>query len=253
MDKEGHPVEFSSEKISEKKQPDFFVASNEKAARRARFSLGAILGRIGKSFKFIGVKLLNYIKHPFRGKHKIATILLFVAIVIVVVLIVLNLTVWQKQNKDTTPLSDEEAEKWGMELANIAGEGSKLSDDDFRSYYANLIEAQKREPKAIDLSTIYAEELARRGYVDLSLSLLKTLDIDDMGCFQIERYYSAYALAYIVLNNGTETSDSDHYNNLASDQEEFCQTGEWPSSEGLEEVDPDDITSPNDEESQNAE
>ena len=253
MDKEGHPVEFSSEKISEKKQPDFFVASNEKAARRARFSLGAILGKIGKSFKFVGVKLLNYIKHPFRGKHKIATISLFIIIIIAAILIVLNLTVWQKQGKDTTPLSDEEAEKWGMELASIVSEGQKLSDDDFKTYYSNLINDEKKEFKIIDLTTRYANELSRRGYVDLSLNLLKSLDIDNMGCTQTMLYYEAYSLAYLMLGNGTPTSDSDYYGNLASDQETFCLTGEYPSVEGLQEVDPDNIVPPESNEENNNE
>ena len=148
MDKEGHPVEFSSEKISEKKQPDFFVASNEKAARRARSSVGAIFGKIGKSFKFVGAKFLGYIKHPFRGKHKIASIILIIVVVIATILIVLNFTIWRKQGKDTTPLNDEEMEKWGIELANISSEGITLSDEDFKTFYANHINDQRSEYKS---------------------------------------------------------------------------------------------------------
>lgn len=252
MDKEGHPVEFSSEKISEKKQPDFFVASNEKAARRARFSIGAIFGKIGKSFKFVGTKFLGYIKHPFRGKHKIATISIFVIIIIAAILIVLNLTVWQKQGKDTTPLSDEETEKWAIELMNISEEGLRLSDDDFKSYFANLINDQKREAKVIDLTMQYADELSRRGYIDLSLDLLKTLNVDDMECSQVMRYYEVYSFAYLMLGNGTPTSDSEQYENLAADQETFCLTGEYPTEEDKQTDDPEDNTpSENDEEHNN--
>lgn len=244
MDKEGHPVKFSSEKIPEKKQPDFFVASNEKAERRKRLSIGAFFSKIGKAFKLAGVKLLNYIKHPIRGKHKIVTIILAIAIIVTTILIILNVTIWQKTSKDTTPLSDEESEQWGIELASVINEGSKLPDDEFKTFYTNTIKDQKREAKAIDLNTMYANELAKRGYVDLSLDLLRTLNIDDMTCSQVVRYYSAYALMYYVMSNESETSDSEYYNSLATEQEEFCQTGERPSVEGLEEVDLNNIVPP---------
>lgn len=244
MDKEGHPVEFSSEKISEKKQPDFFVASNEKTARRARFSIGAIFGKIGKSFKFVGTKISNYIKHPIRGKHKIVTIVLAVAVVVATVLIVLNVTIWQKTSKDTSSLSEEEHLQWGIDLASIISESVKLSDDDLKTYYANLIKTEKREYKSIDLTIEYTKELARRGFISSALDLLKTLDKENMECGQIIRYYEAYASAYYFMSNGEATSDSNYYNDLALDQEEFCLTGEYPSAEGLEEVDPENIVMP---------
>ena len=231
MDKEGQPIQFSSDKISEKKKPDFFIASNEKAARRERSSIGAIFAKIGGFFKRLGARILDYIKHPFRGKHKILTISLFIVIAAVVVIIVLNLTIWQKTTKDTTPLSEEEIEAWNIEVASIIKEGSTLPDDDFRTYYSNLINDQKKEAKIIDLSTFFADELSKRGYVDLAFDLLNSLEEDNMDCFQTMRYYEALASANLALANGTINSDVEYYNNLATNQETFCLTGEYPESE----------------------
>lgn len=232
MDKEGQPIQFSSDKISEKQKPDFFVASNEKAERRKRFSPKTTFSKIGGFFKSLGVKLSDYFKHPFRGRHKIATIIGIIAIIVAIVLITLNITLWSKNTaKDPTPLSDEELEKWGIEVASVIYEGSQLPDEDFRTYYANLINDEKKEQKAIDLSIIYANELSIRGYVDLSLDLLNSLDKDDMYCFQIMRYYEAYAAANLALANGTINSDVDYYNDLTTDQETFCLTGEYPEKE----------------------
>ncbi len=234
MDKEGQPIQFSSDKIAEKQKPDFFVASNEKAERRKRFSPKTIFSKIGIFFKSLGARLLDYFKHPFRGKHKIATIIGIIAVIVAITLIVLNITIWSRNtSKDPTPLSDEELEKWGIEVASIIYEGSQLPDEDFRTYYANLINDEKSEQKIIDLSIFYANELSIRGYVDLSLELLDSMKKDNMHCLQVARYYEAYAAANLALANGTINSDVDYYNDLTTDQETFCLTGEYPEKENV--------------------
>ena len=253
MDKEGQSIQFSSDKISEKKKPDFFIASNEKAERRKRFSFGTFLGKIGIFFKRFGAKFVDYVKHPIRGKHKILTISLFCIVIAVIVLVALNVTIWQKTTKDVSPLSDEENEAWGIEIAAIVDEGSQLSDEDFRTYYSNLINDQKREVKVIDLSIRYADELSKRGYVDLSLELLNALDKDSMECYQVMNYYEAYALANLMLANGTINSDVTYYNDLASIQETFCLTGELPETEEPQESDEDIIENPEGSEGENVE
>ena len=205
MDKEGQSIQFSSDAISEKKKPDFFIASNEKAARRERFSIKTIFAKIGRFFKKLGVKFVGYTKHPFRGKHKILTISLFVVIVVAVVLIVLNLTIWQKTAKDTTPLSD---------------------DDDMKSFYTNHINDEKREYKALDLTLDYARMLSTKGFVDDAAAILNALDTDDLSCRQMIEYYAGFFSIYDMINNGSWSSELDYYADLIDNQISICDTGE---------------------------
>ncbi len=237
MDKEGQSIQFSSDKISEKKKPDFFIASNEKAARRERSSIGAFFAKIGGFFKRLGARILDYIKHPFRGKHKILTISLFIVVVAVVVIIVLNLTIWQKTTKDTTPLSEEEMAEWAGNFSEIVHEASLLSDDDFRTYYSNLMEGEKSEYKYIDLVIGYANELSYRGFVDQSLDILGALVEEDMSCGQIKKYYNAYSKVYLAMGNGVQTSEGEYYQTLAAEQEDICLFGEVQTIEPEENAD----------------
>ncbi|MBR5621359.1 hypothetical protein IKW75_02675 [Candidatus Saccharibacteria bacterium] len=226
MDKEGQSIQFSSDAISEKKKPDFFIASNEKAARRERFSIKTIFAKIGRFFKKLGVKFVGYTKHPFRGKHKILTISLFVVIVVAVVLIVLNLTIWQKTAKDTTPLSDEELESWNSELSKINTEAQALSDDDMKSFYTNHINDEKREYKALDLTLDYARMLSTKGFVDDAAAILNALDTDDLSCRQMIEYYAGFFSIYDMINNGSWSSELDYYADLIDNQISICDTGE---------------------------
>ena len=231
MDKEGQPIQFSSDKISEKKKPDFFIASNEKAARRERSSIGAFFAKIGGFFKRLGARILDYIKHPFRGKHKILTILLFIVIVAVVVIIVLNLTIWQKTTKDTTPLSEEEILAWDQELSEINREAYDLSDDEMKKYYTNYIEKEKNEYKYYDFVLEYANALTRRGFVDDAVKILESVSTESLSCIQAISYYAEYSAAYSMFYGSDDNSQSQYYSDLAERQMYICQTGEEPPIE----------------------
>ena len=227
MDKEGQPIQFSSDKISEKQKPDFFVASNEKAERRKRFSPKTTFSKIGGFFKSLGVKLLDYFKHPFRGKHKIATIIGIIAIIVAIVLITLNITLWSKNTaKDPTPLSDEEELVWQSELSQINTEAKKLSDEDLKSWYANHINDERSEQKSLDLVLSYARMLSIKGFVDDSMAVLKAINVDNLTCRQMIDYYAGFFSVYDMINNGSWSSEMEYYADMIDNQISICDTGE---------------------------
>lgn len=225
MDKEGQNVQFSSDAIPEKQKPDFFIASNDRPSVEKKLGLDKAKMSQRAFFKSLRAKLANYFKHPFRGKHKIATIsAIILVVVIIAILVTLGLTVWRAPGaKDPSPLSEEELATWNQEqLPELVHEASLLSDDELNTFYSDHINNERSEYKSIDLTIEYSRELSNRGFVDRALSLLDAMEIDDMACLQIAKYYEAYQFLYFMVSNMTENPQTDYYSKLSLDQWAIC-------------------------------
>lgn len=213
--------QFSSVKIGSQPTPDYFVNSNDRSERKRR-RLG--FDKAKTNVKKFSVIFKDYFKHPIRGKHKILTIIIAIAIIVIITLIVLSQTIWRPKTRNYTPLSDDEIAAWDMELANLETEGSQKSDEEIDAFYTNLIDNEMREMKMLDLMISYARELAYRGFINQSLAVLSSINIDDLDCTQMVNYYGAYAYAYYINSNMSYDSQVEYYADLRDKQDDICWT-----------------------------
>ncbi|MBQ3469409.1 hypothetical protein IJH16_00320 [Candidatus Saccharibacteria bacterium] len=218
MDKEGQNVQFSSSKIPDKTVPDYFVGSNKDQSRKEP-------SRIKGFFSKIWAEIVAYFKHPFAGRHKIISIVTLSAIGVLIVVLILQLTLWSSKGRVLDRLSDADLDAWDTELTEIIHEGSQKSDEDVRTYYADIINAERHELKYNDLVIEYARELMSRGFVDRGLALIEALEFDMLDCAQVVNYYLAYALAYYMFD--PDDSIVTEYQDRATEQEELCND-EYP-------------------------